>query len=116
MPIPAGFDNTVRLVSAVPITAAALNAEIATQNAAQFWVTDIKFIDDDNATLLFVKTDFGTLGYDAEQKVNNVAVTQGAIDADKAAETPDGYWPTGMFPAPDGTLFILYQLLDPSGA
>jgi propanediol dehydratase large subunit len=113
MPIPAGFDNTVRYVNAVPVAAADLNAEIATQNAASFWMTDLKFVDNNNALLLFVKTDFVTLGYTAEQKVNLVALSQAAIDADKATEIAGGYWPTGIFPAPDGRVFILYQLLDP---
>lgn len=109
MPIPLGFDNTVIRVNATPVTAADLNTAISTQNTAEYYVTDIKFTDADNAFLLCAKD----LAEDTQlQKVNLVTQTQAAIDADKATEIADGYWPTGVFSTPGYDLLILYQQLD----
>jgi hypothetical protein len=112
MPIPAGFDNTVILVNATPVAASDINTEIATQNAADYVVSSIEFIDADNVALLFMKNDIATYGYSIDQKVNLVAANQAAVDADKAAEVVNGYWPTGIFVTPGGDLLVLYQLLD----
>jgi hypothetical protein len=112
MPIPSGFDNMVRLVTGAPISATEINAELATQNAAKYWMTSLEFIDANNAVLLFGRM-AEVYGFTALQKVNLVAATQLAIDADKATEIAGGYWPTGLFITPGG-LLILYQLLDES--
>lgn len=112
MPIPAGFDNTVILVSATPVAASDINTEIAAQNGNDYAVSSMEFIDADNVALLFLKMDSATYGYPLDQKVNQVAATQAAIDADKAAEIANGYWPTGIFVTPGDDLLILYQLLD----
>ncbi len=103
----------VRLVAGAPIGAAEINAELATQNAASYWMTSLEFIDANNAVLLFGKMN-AIYGYTALQKVNLVAATQMAIDADKATEIALGYWPTGLFITPGGALLIAYQLLDES--
>jgi hypothetical protein len=103
----------VRLVAGAPIGAAEINAELATQNAAGYWMTSLEFIDANNAVLLFGKM-AAAYGYTALQKVNLVTATQGAIDADKATEIAGGYWPTGLFTTPGGALLIAYQLLDES--
>jgi uncharacterized membrane protein YdbT with pleckstrin-like domain len=112
MPIPAGFNNTVRYVTNTPVAAADINAEIATQNGADYAVSSIEFINANEVVLLFLKMDSSIYGYSLSQKVNLVAANQAAIDADKAAEIVNGYWPTGMFITPAGALLILYQLLD----
>ncbi len=109
MPVPPGFDNTVRRVNATPVAASDINTEISTQNTAGYYLTDIKFTDADNAFLLFVK-DFADTLY--PQKVNEVTQTQVALDADKTTEVADGYWPTGVFTTPGGALLVLYQQLD----
>lgn len=111
MPIPTGFNNTVRLVSATPVVAADINTELATQNSAGYSMTSLVFIDSDNAALLFVKQD-ATYAEIGPQKVNLVAASQAAIDADKATEIATGYWPTGMFVTPGGDLLICYQQLE----
>lgn len=111
MPIPAGFDNKVRLVTGSPITATEINAEIATQNTASYWLTSLEFIDANNALLLFGKWD-AVIGFLAPQKVNLVTATQAALDTDKATETASGYWPTGIFITPGGASLILYQQLE----
>lgn len=115
MPIPTGFDNTVRLVTGAPVGASEINSELATQNGAGYWMTALTFIDANTASLLFVKVD--TTYVDAQpQKVNAVSANQSAADTDKAAETPDGYWPTGVFATPGGSFLILYQQIDPPPA
>lgn len=108
MPTPPGFNNHVRKVAA---TEGDINTELAAQNLAEYWATDIKFMDDD-AYMLFCKNQLALFSETFPQKVNAVANTQAALDADKTTEQAAGYWPTGVFPAPDGTLFILYQKLD----
>lgn len=111
MPVPAGFDNIVRVV--LPVTAIDLNAEISTQNGAGYWLTDIKIMDSSVAALIFVRTN-AIYGYAAPQKINVVNMDQPDIDADAAIELPAGYVPTGIFldPTTPGSIFILYQLLD----
>lgn len=116
MPIPLNFDNTVKLVEGSPITTVECNAMITTMNAAGFWFTDMKFINTANALMLFVKMD-AIYGYTQAQKINEVDYTQAALDADKAAEIINGWWPTGIFIRPigdeiDPTPFIHYQRLD----
>jgi hypothetical protein len=113
MPIPPGFDNTIVVVTGSPVASGAINAELASRNAAGYWLTSLEFFDNETALLLFVKTDASAYGFTGEQKVNPVTADQSSIDSDKAAETAGGYWPTGMFVTPGGTLWILYQLLDP---
>lgn len=110
MPVPPGFDNTVRVVTGSPVGPTEINAELATQNAAGYWMTSLEFVDANTGLLLFVKND-ASYGYTADQKVNAVAATQGAMDADKATEILDGYWPTGLFITPGGSALVLYQLI-----
>lgn len=116
MPIPSGFDNTVRHVNATPIAASDINTELTTQNGAGYWCTDIKFSTADDAFLVFVKTDESTYGYPMLQKVNLVTQSQAALDADKATETANGYWPTGVFITPGGDLLVLYNQLTGGGS
>lgn len=111
MPVPPGFDNTVRLVTGSPVGATEINAELATQNTANYWMTSLEFIDANNALLLFVKQDPAYITTQP-QKVNLVTASQAALDADKATETADGYWPTGIFVTPSGATLVLYQLID----
>jgi hypothetical protein len=111
MPIPPGFDNTIRAVTGSPVGATEINAELATQNAAGYWMTSLEFVDANTALLTFVKNDT-IYGYTADQKVNAVAANQSALDADKATETADGYWPTGVFVTPGGVALVQYQALD----
>lgn len=115
MPIPAGFDNSVILVTGSPVGAAAINAELSTQNAAEYWATSIEFVDANNALILFCKFDAAAYGYMQAQKVNLVTATQVAIDADKATETASGWWPTGIFVTPGGATLILYQRIGSGG-
>ena len=110
MPIPSGFDNMARLVTGSPVGASDINAELATQNAASYWMTSLEFIDANTSVLLFGKFN-AAYGYTALQKVNAVTASQAAIDADKATEIAGGYWPTGLFVTHGGALLILYQLL-----
>lgn len=114
MPIPTGFDNKVVVVS--PITATDLNTALTTLNAAGYWVTDLRLSTSGDALLLACKTNTGAgaYGYTADQKVNLVDIDQTALDADKATETGDGYWPTGIFidPADDTQVFVLYSQLE----
>lgn len=108
MPIPTGFDNKIRRVTASPVAASDLNTEIAAQNTAGYWISDIKFTDANNAFLLVAKSfDTTTWG----QKVNLVTQTQAALDADKATEEGNGNYPTGVFVTPGGGLLVLYQQL-----
>lgn len=111
MASPPGFNNTVIVVTGSPVGPTEINAELATQNAAGYWMTSMEFVDANTALLLFVKTN-AIYGYTADQKVNQVAANQSAMDADKAAETPDGWWPTGIFVTPGGDALVLYQQLD----
>lgn len=116
MPITPTFDNTVVHINNSPIGAANVNATIAIWNAAGYWFTDLKFINASNAVALFVKMD-AIYGYTQPQKVNEVDYDQAALDADKAAEILNGYWPTGIFIRPIGDeidiiVLVHYQLLD----
>lgn len=110
---PGFFDNTVIKIAASPIAASDINTELATQNAAGYWMTSLEFIDANNAVALFVKTNTAVTA-PVEQKVNLVTATQVALDADKATETADGWWPTGIFVTPGGGLLVLYSLLFPT--
>ena len=113
MPIPSGFDNMARVVTGGPVGATEINAELATQNAASYWMTSLEFVDANTAVILFGKFN-AAYGFTALQKVNAVAANQAAVDADKATEIAGGYWPTGIFVTPGGALLIGYQLLDES--
>lgn len=111
MPIPSGFDNTIRVVTGSPVGATEINAELATQNAAGYWMTSLEFVDANTALLTFVKNN-AAYGYTADQKVNQVAANQSAMDADKATEILTGFWPTGTFVTPGGVALVQYQALD----
>jgi hypothetical protein len=108
MPIPTGFDNLVRRVTATPVTAADINTEISTQNGAGYWMTSLIFTNADNVFMLFAKN---LSGFTWPQKVNIVAQTQAALDADKATEEANGNYPTGVFATPGGDLIVFYQAL-----
>lgn len=112
MPIPPGFDNSIFIVTGSPVSSTDVNSEIATRNSSGYWLMSLEFYDNETVLLLFGKQDAGIFGF-LEQKVNPVTADQASINSDKAAETANGYWPTGMFITPGGTLWILYQLLDP---
>lgn len=116
MPVPPGFNNKVIICE--PVTAADLNAVIATQNAAGNWLTDIKIMDATGAALLFCVNYNAAYGYTALQRVNLVLFMQANLDADAAAQLIDGYVPTGMFldPTTPGAVYVLYQLLVDSPA
>jgi hypothetical protein len=101
MPTPPGFNNHVVKIDTP--TAANINTELAAKNLAEYWATDLKFQQDGLAVfILFCRNDLSLIGETFPQKVNEVSPTQAAL----------GFWPTCIFPAPDGTLFILYQKLD----
>lgn len=108
MPLPTGFDTMVRLVSNVPIAAADLNGEIATQNGNGYACSGITFLDDDNALLVFIRAGDPPLDAVLPQKVNLVAATQVALDADKAAEVAGDNWPTSAYTTPAGLVFVMY--------
>jgi hypothetical protein len=109
MPIPTGFDNQVRHISGSPVGASELNTEIAAMVDDDYYLTDLKFTDEDNAFLLFAKNLDPNVTWG--QKVNEVAGNQTALDADKATEEGNGFYPTGVFTSPNGTLFVFYQQL-----
>lgn len=109
MPIPTGFNNQVRRVTASPVTASDINTEISAMNADDFYMTDLKFTDANNAFLLFAKNLDASITW--SQKVNEVTQTQAALDADKATEEADGNYPTGVFVTPGGALLVFYQTL-----
>jgi hypothetical protein len=107
MPVPAGFDTLVRHITNTPIGASDLNTEIAAKNGDGYSVTDIKFADEDNAALVFVRAG-DIVPTVPPQKVNLVTLSQVALDADKAAEQPD-FWPTQVYITPTGaSVFVLY--------
>jgi len=110
MPVPTGFDNKVRVTTD---DATALNAEVATQNAADYLLFSVAFDGAGTALLLFGKNAGAAYVPTAPQKVNAVAATQGAVDADAATESADGYVPTGIF-TNGTTAYVLYQQLDDS--
>lgn len=109
MPLATGFDTKVRLVTNSPVAAADINAEISTQNAAGYACGSIVFSDDDNALLFFTRAGDAPLDQVFPQKVNLVGLSQAALDADKATETADDWWPTGVFTTPAGLVFVLYS-------
>lgn len=115
MPIPPGFDNRVRVLSSVDT--ATLNAELTTQNTAGYWFTNMMIDSSGSAVLLFSKSDFGILGFNGQQKMNQLSIDQEDIDHDAAAEVEDGYYPTGIFvdPTQPTQVFVAYSLLS-SGA
>lgn len=107
--MPVGYyDNIVRVVAD---NLAAVNAEIATQNAANYWLQNGALEHPDNVVLLFTKFDTTYFNNPAPQKFNEVDVDQTDIDADIAAEALNNYAPTGVFIASlgAGRLWILYQ-------
>lgn len=109
MPIAPGFDNQIRRVTASPVTAGDLNTEIAARLDDDYYMSDLKFTDADNAFLFFAKNLDPSVTWG--QKVNEVAQTQVALDADKATEEGNGFYPTGVFTTPGGTLLVFYQQL-----
>jgi hypothetical protein len=113
MASPPSFNNTVILVTGSPVGASEINAELVTQNVAGYWMTSLEFVDANNAVLLFVKNNTAYTPA-KDQKVNAVAVSQAAIDADKATEIASGWWPTGIFVTPGADLLILYSELFPT--
>lgn len=107
------YNNVIRVTTN---NATAMNAEIATQNAADFLLTNIVFDASTRALLLFVSNAGASYVPTAPQKVNLLpGSTQTDVDTDTAAEAPAGYVPTGLFfdPATDN-LYIAYQLLNDS--
>lgn len=106
--MPGLYDNIVRVVTS---TAAAINAEIATQNAADYWFQTIAFDQAGLAVLVFSKFDTSAFNNPAPQKLNEVDIDQTDIDADIAAEDANDYLPTGVFI--DGNtpskVWVLYQ-------
>lgn len=113
MASPPSFNNTVILVTGSPVGASEINTELTTQNAAGYWMTSMEFVDANNVVLLFVKNNTAIVA-PRDQKVNAVAVSQAAIDADKATEIAGGWWPTGIFVTPGAALLILYSELFPT--
>jgi len=109
MPIPTGFDNTVRHVSGSPVGATEINAELVTQNTADYYMTALVFTGANDAFLLFAKNLDPNVTWG--QKVNQVAGNQTALDADKATEEGNGNYPTGVFVTPGGNLLVFYQQL-----
>lgn len=108
MPLPTGFDTKVVHVTNTPVGAADLNAEISSGNAGGYACGAIAFADDDNALLFFTRAGDDPLDNVFPQKVNQVTVSQVAIDADKATEAANDYYPTATFTTPAGLLFIMY--------
>lgn len=113
--MPGLYDNIVRVVTS---TAAAINAEIATQNAANYWLHNMAFDQAGLAVLIFSKFDNVAFSNPAPQKVNEVNIVQVTIDADIATEDANDFLPTGVFI--DGNnatkLWILYQQVVESGS
>lgn len=106
------IENKVLLVAGTPVTDTILNAEIYNQNINGYWFTDLKFLSDNQVAMLFAKTNVDIIGGVSQQKVNEVLAVQGNVDADAAAEAVSGYYPTGIFNSPAGTLFIAYTNLE----
>lgn len=109
MPLPTGFDTKVVLVTNTPVGAADLNAELTAENAAGYACGSIVFTDDDNALMFFTRAGDDPLDNVFPQKVNQVTMSQVAIDADKATEVANDYYPTAIFTTPAGLLFIMYS-------
>lgn len=108
MPVPSGFDTKVRLVSNTPIAASDLNTEISTQNGAGYTMIDLKFLDDDNAFLTFIRAGDPPLDAVTPQKIKLVAANQAALDLDNATEQALGYYPLVTYTTPAGLLFVQY--------
>jgi len=115
MPIYPTFNNKIIYITASPVAASDINSVLATQNTAGFWATDIRFTSANDAFILFVKTNTGAYGDSADQKVNLISGNQAALDADAGIEAGAGYYPTGIFPTPGGSLLVFYTLLDTGG-
>jgi hypothetical protein len=109
MPLITGFDTKVRHVTNTPVGAADLNTEITTQNGNGYACGAIVFTDDNNALLFFTRAGDAPLDQVFPQKVNQVAATQVALDADKATEAGNDYYPTAVFTTPAGLLFVMYS-------
>ncbi len=113
MPVPPGFQNKVRVTA---LNTTAINAELATQNAAGWWMTDLRFTPDlSQATLLLVNTNNPTYAATVPQKVNEVNLDQGDINDDIDTEAIEHNWPTGIFIHDDATVYILYSGLTSGG-
>lgn len=113
MPIPTGFDQTTDLVTASPVTASDLNTAIAARNAADYQLVQVVFLGTDVAALLFAKNAAAaTIATIAQLVTQLAAPDQAAIDADKAAQTVEGYWPTGVGVFPNGDLLTVYAQID----
>jgi hypothetical protein len=104
------YDNKVIIVTGSPVTVSDLNTAIAGANSDQYWVQYVQFIDANTAALLANFYNGASFGFDATQKVNQVAANQAAVDADKAAEALNDYMPTGLSLTPGGDFLILYTL------
>jgi hypothetical protein len=104
------YDNKVTIVTATPVTVSDLNTAIAALNSDKYWATIIQFIDANTAAILANFFNGASFGYSADQKVNQVAANQSAVDADKAAEALNDYMPTGLSLTPGGDFLILYTL------
>lgn len=113
MPVPTGFQNKVRVTG---LTTTDINAELASQNAAGWWLTDLRFTPGlGQAVLLLVNTSNPAYAATVPQKVNAVDIDQAAIDADIATEFVDHNWPTGIFVYDDATVYVLYSGLTGGG-
>lgn len=97
MPVPSTYNSIVRLVT--PSDLATMNAEILAQNNADYWLTDIQFFDATTCLMLFGKTEMAGLSEDPLiQVLNQVTMTQVAIDLDVVTQFDGGYLATGIFP------------------
>jgi hypothetical protein len=115
MPIPPGFDQNVDLVTGSPITADDLNTAIGTRNAADYNFADVRFLGANKAALLFAKNPAAATVPTVLQRVSQLASPdQAAIDAEKAAQIIEGYWPTGVGSFPNEDLLVIYAQIDNS--
>lgn len=105
------YDNKIRVVNS---NATDLNTEITTQNAANYWLQRVEFDEAGLAVMLFTKMSSAAFENPAPQKINELDIDQTDIDADIAAETPNGYYPTGIFIDVNtaAKVWILYQQLE----
>lgn len=101
------------MVRIVDANATDMNAEIATQNTAGLWLSEIKFDNAGNAFLFFASYESGAFGT-ALQKLTAVDSNQTDIDTDISTQATTGYVPTGIFVL-GAQAFIFYSLLNPSG-
>jgi hypothetical protein len=110
MPLPTGFDTKITLLTATPIADTDINSILTTQNAAGYACGAITFVDDDNALLFFTRAGDAPLDQVIPQRVAEVAMTQLALNAEKAAQEADGYYTTSVFVVPvSGTVFVMYS-------